>query len=182
MDKKSLRLKLFSLLCQFESIKTDKGELVVDKTLEEGVEAYIGENPAEDGEYVLEDERIVVIKDGKVAEIRDKEVEDEKKDEGEDIKEEVKEEVNAEEAVKEDEVVEDTEVKEENTEDKVDVEALKKENEELKAKIVELEEKIKELNEKPVDAPIDQTVDGSGNSLFSDEKVKRNPALRYFQD
>lgn len=182
MDKKSLRLKLFSLLCQFESIKTDKGELVVDKTLEEGVEAYIGENPAEDGEYVLEDERIVVIKDGKVAEIRDKEVEDEKKDEVEDIKEEVKEEVNAEEAVKEDEVVEDTEVKEENTEDKVDVEALKKENEELKAKIVELEEKIKELNEKPVDAPIDQTVDGSGNSLFSDEKVKRNPALRYFQD
>ena len=182
MDKKSLRLKLFSLLCQFESIKTDKGELVVDKTLEEGVEAYIGENPAEDGDYVLEDERIVVIKDGKVAEIKDKEVEDEKKDEAEDIKEDVKEEVEAEETVKEDEVIEETEVKDETTEDKVDVEALKKENEELKAKIVELEEKIKELNEKPVDAPIDQTVDGSGNSLFSDEKVKRNPALRYFQD
>lgn len=178
MDKKSLRLKLFSLLCQFESVKTDKGELVVDKTLEEGVEAYIGENPAEDGEYVLEDERIVVIKDGKVAEIKDKEVEDEKKDEVEDEK---KEEVEAEEAVKEDEVIEE-EVKEETTEDKVDVEALKKENEELKAKIVELEEKIQELNEKPVDTPIDQTVDGSGNSLFSDEKVKRNPALRYFQD
>ena len=182
MDKKSLRLKLFSLLCQFESIKTDKGELVVDKTLEEGVEAYIGENPAEDGDYVLEDERIVVIKDGKVAEIKDKEVEDEKKDEAEDIKEDVKEEVEAEETVKEDEVIEETEVKDETTEDKVDVEALKKENEELKAKIVELEEKIKELNEKPVDAPIDQTVDGSGNSLFSDEKIKRNPALRYFQD
>lgn len=178
MDKKSLRLKLFSLLCQFESIKTDKGELVVDKTLEEGVEAYIGENPAEDGEYVLEDGRIVVIKDGKVAEIKEKEVEDEKKDEVE----EVKEEVEAEETVKEDEVVEETEVKEETTEDEVDVEALKKENEELKAKIVELEEKIKELNEKPVDAPIDQTVDGGGNSLFSDDKVKRNPALRYFQD
>ena len=181
MDKKSLRLKLFSLLCQFESIKTDKGELVVDKTLEEGVEAYIGENPAEDGEYVLEDERIVVIKDGKVAEIRDKEVEDEKKDEVEDIKEDIKEEVNAEETVKEDEVVNE-EVKEQTTEEEVDVEALKKENEELKAKIVELEEKIKELNEKPVDAPIDQTVDGSGNSLFSDDKVKRNPALRFFQD
>lgn len=182
MDKKSLRLKLFSLLCQFESVKTDKGELVVDKTLEEGVEAYIGENPAEDGEYVLEDDRIVVIKDGKVAEIKEKEVEDEKKDEVEDIKEDIKEEVEAEETVKEDEVVEDTEVKEQTTEDEVDVEALKKENEELKAKIVELEEKIKELNEKPVDTPIDQTVDGSGNSLFSDEKVKRNPALRYFQD
>lgn len=181
MDKKSLRLKLFSLLCQFESIKTDKGELVVDKTLEEGVEAYIGENPAEDGEYVLEDERIVVIKDGKVAEIKDKEVEDEKKDETEEVKEDVKEEVNAEETVKEDEVVNE-EVKEETTEDEVDVEALKKENEELKAKIVELEEKIKELNEKPVDAPINQTVDGSENSLFSDEKVKRNPALRFFQD
>ena len=181
MDKKSLRLKLFSLLCQFESIKTDKGELVVDKTLEEGVEAYIGENPAEDGEYVLEDERIVVIKDGKVAEIRDKEVEDKKKEETEEVKEDVKEEVNAEETVKEDEVVKE-DVKEETTEEEDDVEALKKENEELKAKIVELEEKIKELNEKPVDAPIDQTVDGSGNSLFSDEKVKRNPALRYFQD
>lgn len=178
MDKKSLRLKLFSLLCQFESIKTDKGELVVDKTLEEGVEAYIGENPAEDGEYVLEDERIVVIKDGKVAEIKEKEVEEEKVEEEE--VEEVKEEVEAEE-VKEEEVVEE-EVKEETTEEEVDVEALKKENEELKAKIVELEEKIKELNEKPVDVPIDQTVDGSGNSLFSDDKVKRNPALRYFQD
>ena len=181
MDKKSLRLKLFSLLCQFESIKTDKGELVVDKTLEEGVEAYIGEKPAEDGEYVLEDERIVVIKDGKVAEIKEKEVEDEKKDEVEDIKEDIKEEVNAEETVKEDEVVNE-EVKEQTTEEEVDVEALKKENEDLKAKIVELEEKIKEMNEKPVDVPIDQTVDGSGNSLFSDEKVKRNPALRYFKD
>ena len=181
MDKKSLRLKLFSLLCQFESIKTDKGELVVDKTLEEGVEAYIGENPAEDGEYVLEDERVVVIKDGKVAEIRDKEVEEEKKEEAEEVKEDIKEEVNAEKTVKEDEVVNE-EVKEQTTEEEVDVEALKKENEELKAKIVELEEKIKELNEKPVDAPIDQTVDGGGNSLFSDEKVKRNPALRFFQD
>lgn len=179
MDKKSLRLKLFSLLCQFESIKTDKGELVVDKTLEEGVEAYIGENPAEDGEYVLEDERIVVIKDGKVAEIKEKEVEEEKEEEVE-AEEDVKEEVEAEE-VKEEEVVEE-EVKEETTEEDVDVEALKAENEELKAKIVELEEKIKELNEKPVDAPINQTVDGSGNSLFSDDKVKRNPALRYFQD
>lgn len=181
MDKKSLRLKLFSLLCQFESIKTDKGELVVDKTLEEGVEAYIGENPAEDGEYVLEDERIVVIKDGKVAEIKEKEVEEEKKEEVEEVKEDVKEEEVEAEEVKEEEVVEE-EVKEETTEDEVDVEALKKENEELKAKIVELEEKIKELNEKPVDAPIDQTVDGNGNSLFSDDKVKRNPALRYFQD
>lgn len=176
MDKKSLRLKLFSLLCQFESIKTDKGELVVDKTLEEGVEAYIGENPAEDGEYVLEDGRIVVIKDGKVAEIKNKEVEDEKKDEVEDVKEEVKAE-----DVKEEEVVQE-DVKEETTEEEVDVEALKKENEELKAKIVELEEKIKELNEKPVDAPIDQTVDGGGNSLYSSDKVKRNPALRFFQD
>lgn len=181
MDKKSLRLKLFSLLCQFESIKTDKGELVVDKTLEEGVEAYIGENPAEDGEYVLEDERVVVIKDGKVAEIKEKEVEEEKKEEVEEVKEDVKEEEVEAEEVKEEEVVEE-EVKEETTDDEVDVEALKKENEELKAKIVELEEKIKELNEKPVDAPIDQTVDGSGNSLFSDDKVKRNPALRYFQD
>lgn len=182
MDKKSLRLKLFSLLCQFESIKTDKGELVVDKTLEEGVEAYIGENPAEDGEYVLEDERIVVIKDGKVAEIKEKEVEEKKKEEVEEVKEDVKEEEVEAEEVKEEEVVEETEVKEESTEEEVDVEALKAENEELKAKIVELEEKIKELNEKPVDVPIDQTVDGSGNSLFSDDKVKRNPALRYFQD
>lgn len=175
MDKKSLRLKLFSLLCQFESIKTDKGELVVDKTLEEGVEAYIGENPAEDGEYVLEDDRIVVIKDGKVAEIKEKEVKEEKKEEKPEVKEDVKEDVEAEEVV-------DKEVKEETTEDEVDVEALKKENEELKAKIVELKEKIKELNEKPVDVPIDQTVNGGGNSLFSSDKVKRNPALRYFQD
>ena len=164
MDKKTLRLKLFSLLCQFETHKTDKGEIVVDKTLEEGVEVYIGEEVAPDGEYTLEDKRVVTVKDGKVAS----------------IKEAVETEESVEEKLDETETVEtvETEVEKEDT---VDVEAILKENAELKAKVEELENKIKELNEKPVDEPLNPNSDGA-NEKFSDADIKRNPALRFFRD
>ena len=64
-----LRLKLFSLLCQFAEIPTDNGVLIIDKELEVGAEVFIGEEPAGDGKYTKEDGTVIVVEDGKVKEI-----------------------------------------------------------------------------------------------------------------
>lgn len=63
---------------EFSRIATDKGELVIDEDeIAEGVAVFVeneaGERvPAEDGDYVLEDGRVVTIAEGKVAKIADK--------------------------------------------------------------------------------------------------------------
>ena len=77
MSKLKDRIK--SLLMQFATVKSDKGDLVYNtESLEVGSEVYTedesGENvPAADGEYVLEDGRTVVVAEGKVTEIKEKE-------------------------------------------------------------------------------------------------------------
>ena len=77
MSKLKDRIK--SLLMQFATVKTDKGDLVYNtESLEVGSEVYTedenGENvPAADGEYILEDGRTVVVAEGKVTEIKEKE-------------------------------------------------------------------------------------------------------------
>ena len=77
MSKLKDRIK--SLLMQFATVKTDKGDLVYNtESLEVGSEVYTedenSENvPAADGEYILEDGRTVVVAEGKVTEIKEKE-------------------------------------------------------------------------------------------------------------
>ena len=77
MSKLKDRIK--SLLMQFATVKTDKGDLVYNtESLEVGSEVYTedasGENvPAADGEYILEDGRAVEVEGGKVTEIKEKE-------------------------------------------------------------------------------------------------------------
>ena len=79
MSKLKDRIK--SLLMQFATVKTDKGDLVYNtESLEVGSEVYTedenGENvPAADGEYILEDGRAVEVEGGKVTEIKAKEEE-----------------------------------------------------------------------------------------------------------
>ena len=75
-----LKEKLKKLLAEFASITTDKGELFYEgEELVVGVEVYDeNDNPIEDGEYAYE-EKIIVVRDGKVEEIREKEVEEETK-------------------------------------------------------------------------------------------------------
>ena len=74
-----LKDRIKSLLMQFATVKTDKGDLVYNtESLEVGSEVYTedesGENvPAADGEYILEDGRVVVVAEGKVTEIKEKE-------------------------------------------------------------------------------------------------------------
>ena len=151
--------KLSKMLVKLSETKTDKGVLIADDELVVGVEVFIdteGElTPAEDGEYLTEDSKIVV-KDGKVEDIQ--------------MIEEVKEEVKNEEIVEE--VLEEPEAPQEDEKDaKIkELETLLEEKENL---VKELEEKVKELEDKLAE-PAEQSV------KMSKQNVKENSALKYF--
>ena len=155
--------KLSKMLVKLSETKTDKGVLIADNELAVGVEVFIdteGElTPAEDGEYLTEDSKIVV-KDGKVEDIQMIE----------DVKEEVKEEVKNEEIVEE--VLEEPVAPQEDEKDaKIkELETLLEEKEKL---VKELEEKVKELEDKLAE-PAEQSV------KMSKQNVKVNSALKYF--
>ena len=82
MNKKSFKMFFRSLLTKLGEVKTDKAVLTYDGDgeLEVGMEVFV-ETEAddnieyvhpEDGEYVMEDGRIIVVKAGIVEEIKDK--------------------------------------------------------------------------------------------------------------
>ena len=156
--------KLSKMLVKLSETKTDKGVLIADDELVVGVEVFIdteGElTPAEDGEYLTEDSKIVV-KDGKVEDIQM--IEDVKKEE---VKEEFKNDDIIEEALEEpvalQEDEKDAKIKE--------LETLLEEKEKL---VKELEEKVKELEGKLAE-PAEQSV------KMSKQNVKVNSALKYF--
>ena len=133
-----IKTKLAKLLLQFATVKTDKAVLEYDgEELVVGTEVFItdenGERkPAEDGNYVTEDEKTIVVADGKVAEILEKEEEVEPEEET--PAEESTEEVTAEEEVTEETPAE--EVAEEPTEESKD---------ELNERLTALEAKVEEL-------------------------------------
>lgn len=128
-----IKTKLAKILLQFTSIKTDKGILEYDgEELATDVEIYIVDENGErskpqDGEYVTEDDKTIVVTDGKVTEIKEKE---EEVTEEETVEEEVTEEM--EETVEEvtEETVEEEKV-DELAELKAEIEALKTIVEEL---------------------------------------------------
>lgn len=72
-------VKLWKQMLQLAEIETDKAKLIVESEVAEGVEVFVEQDgeyvPAEDGEYETED-KIIVVAEGKIAEIRDKEVEE----------------------------------------------------------------------------------------------------------
>ena len=81
MNKKSFKMFFRSLLTKLGEVKTDKAVLTYDGDgeLEVGMEVFV-ETEAddtieymhpEDGEYVMEDGRTIVIKDGFVEEIKE---------------------------------------------------------------------------------------------------------------
>lgn len=86
MNKKSFKMFFRSLLTKLGEVKTDKAVLTYDGDgeLEVGMEVFV-ETEAddnieyvhpEDGEYVMEDGRTIVIKAGIVEEIKEKEAEE----------------------------------------------------------------------------------------------------------
>ena len=144
-----------SILVQLGEVVTDKGILTYDGDLAVGVEVKNedGSKPA-DGEYKLEDDKVIVVKDGYVDEV--KEVEDE-------IIEEMAEEKPQEKPAEE----KPNEVEE--LKKLVDEHAalLKDLGDRLKA----LEDLVKELNETPAVEPIEQE--------FSKQIKLKNRACEY---
>lgn len=155
-----LKIMLKSMLSiQLSEVVTDKATLIYDAdTLEVGVEVFImGDTeepiPAEDGEYIT-DEVTIVVKDGKVAEIIKKEVEETVEEvEAEEIIEEP-----ATEPIEEDVTVEEiTEIPTNKLEEILEtISALNNKINALEGKITELEERLAKIEKEPASEPIEE--------------------------
>ena len=165
---------LKSILVQLGEVCTDKGILTYDGNLAPGVEVKNedGSKPA-DGEYKLEDDKVIVVKDGLVEEI--KEIENEIIEEKPKGKEEKSAEMAEE---KPQEKPQEKPANEKPEEKPSEVEELKKLVDEQAALLKELsdrlsalEELVKELNETPAVEPIEQE--------FSKQIKHKNRACEY---
>ena len=138
--------KLAKMILSLSEIKTNKGELISETVIEVGSEVFIEDAndmlvPAPDGEYVTQDEVTIVVADGKVVEIREKETEEAPVEE------------QPEQPVEEplaEEPVEEQPTEEAPAEDDKDAEIakLQAQIEELNQVIVEKDEEIGELRKK----------------------------------
>ena len=160
----NLKVMLKALLdLKMSEVITDKATLIYDADiLEEGVEVFVQdpENadkviPAEDGEYTIEEEKkIVVVKDGKVAEVKEMEQTEETTETTEVVEAEVVTETPAEDPIAE-EVVEETE------DDKRLIEILNTVTEltnrlsALEGKLTEMEERLSKVEGQPAAEPIE---------------------------
>ena len=160
----NLKVMLKALLdLKMSEVITDKATLIYDADiLEEGVEVFVQdpENadkviPAEDGEYTIEEEKkIVVVKDGKVAEVKEMEQTEETTETPEVVEAEVIAETPAEDPIAE-------EVTEETEDDKRLVEILNTVTEltnrlsALEGKLTEMEERLSKVEGEPAAEPIE---------------------------
>lgn len=163
------RLKLAKLLLKFAEVETDKGLLTYEGELVVGNEVFIERDgeliPAEDGEYVAED-KTIVVKDGKIAEIVEVNKEDEQPSpeegvmiEGEDV------ENPTDNTIKEDEKdVKIAELEAVIAEKDKEIESLKAEIEEMKTKLQMSTDKSPKEKMKEIE-----------------DAIKQNPALKYFK-
>ena len=158
------RLKLAKLLLKFAEVETDKGLLTYEGELVVGNEVFIEKDgeliPAEDGEYVAED-KTIVVKDGKIAEIVEVNKEDEQPVpiEGEDV------ENPTDNTIKEDEKdVKIAELEAVIAEKDKEIESLKAEIEEMKTKLQMSTDKSPKEKMKEIE-----------------DAIKQNPALKYFK-
>lgn len=148
-----LKIMLKSMLSiQLSEVVTDKATLIYDaNTLEVGVEVFVmGDTeepvPAEDGEYITEEGVTIVIKEGKVSEIIEKE---------EEVVEEKLVEEPAENPVEEEVIEEVTEIPTDKLEEILEViSALNNKVSALEGKITELEERLAKVETEPIAEPI----------------------------
>lgn len=138
-------LKLARMVMHLSEIKTNKGELISETVIEVGSEVFIEDTndmlvAAPDGEYVTQDEVTIVVADGKVVEIREKETEEQP------VEEQPMDEQPTEEPFVE-EPVEEQPVEEAPAEDERDqrIAELEAQIEELNQVIVEKDEEIGKL-------------------------------------
>ena len=167
MFNKKFMLKLARMVMKFAEVETDKGLLTYEGELVVGNEVFIEKDgeliPAEDGEYVAED-KTIVVKDGKIAEIVEVNKEDEQPVPEEEVMIEGEENPSPEEGVVEDE--KDIRIKELEgiiAEKDSEIESLKAEIEEMKTKLQMSTDKSPKEKMKEIE-----------------DAIKQNPALRYF--
>ena len=162
MFNKKFMLKLARMVMKFAEVETDKGLLTYEGELVVGNEVFIEKDgeliPAEDGEYVAED-KTIVVKDGKIAEIVMKEDEQPALIEGEDV------ENPTDNTIKEDE--KDLKIAE------LEAVIAEKDNEieSLKAEIEEMKTKLQMSTDKSPKEKMKEIEDA----------IKQNPALKYFK-
>ena len=161
MKIKSIKEALKAMIRQmeFSTATSDKGVIGwdVDGEIEVGTEVYlVDENgdrqPIEDGDYVLEDGRTVVVKDSKVEEIKEKAEEPT-------VEEPTQGPTTEETNVEENEEPTDTEVENpDGTEEKDNtaIEELRKEVNELYDLVDTLTKRIEELENKPAAQPVQE--------------------------
>ena len=162
----NLKVMLKALLdLKMSEVITDKATLIYDADiLEEGVEVFVQdpENadkviPAEDGEYTIEEEKkIVVVKDGKVAEVKEMETTEttETTDATEVVEAEVITETPAEDPIAE-EVTEETEDDKRLSEILDTVTELTNRLSALEGKLTEMEERLSKVEGQPAAEPIE---------------------------
>lgn len=166
---KKIKELIKNALQAMSSIETDKGTLLYDaEEIAVGVEVIFEDGKeAEDGEYITDD-NVIVILDGKIAEIKQKEkeaVEEEKKEEEMAAEEEKVEEVVEEEPQQVEEVIEEDKT----AELQAKISELEAIITDMQAKISELENKIDQIIATPVVTPIEDEMEvknakKSGNS------------------
>lgn len=160
------RLKLARMIMKFGEVETDKGKLIYEGDLVEGVEVFTeldGELvPAENGEYQIED-KIYVVEDGKIAEIKEVEKEEEPAEEP------AEESIQQEETPEEGDKVAELEAK---------IAELEAQIEEKDAKIAELEAQLGEKEEQ-----LAMSVAKPAHKEVKDIIIsnKDNKALKYFK-
>ena len=166
MFNKKFMLKLARMIMQFAEVETDKGLLTYEGELVVGNEVFIEKDgeliPAEDGEYVAGD-KTITVKDGKIAEIVEVEVEKEVEQpvpiEGVDV------ENPTDNTIKEDEKdVKIAELEAVIAEKDNEIESLKAEIEEMKTKLQMSTDKSPKEKMKEIE-----------------DAIKQNPALKYFK-
>lgn len=157
-----LKKSIKSLLMEFGEINTDKGiiEWEGEEELKAGDEVKIDGNPAEDGEYVTEDGKVIKVVEGKVAEINDPEAE-----------------VAPEEAMEEEAPV--AEPAEEPVEEpaaepewKAEIDAIKARFDGIEASIEELRQAVDKILKTPAKEPVTEEFKMAKQVEDKDEKLK----------
>lgn len=158
-------IKLWKAMLQLQEIETDKAKLIVESELAEGVEVFVekeeGYVPAEDGEYETED-KIIVVAEGKVTEIREKEV-------------------KPEEVAQEDEPKNEDEPKADEPDERdAKIAEMQAQLDELNAIIAERDAKIAELEALLAEKQAQLEMSAEEPAKEKVKKEERSGALRYF--
>lgn len=74
---KLTKVALRNLFLGFEDVNTDKGIITVEGEIAEGSNVYVGDEPAADGDYVLDNGDVITVADGVITAVKKPEVEPE---------------------------------------------------------------------------------------------------------